>query len=151
MSMRSWWLVAALVAGCGAARTSEAPRAPATLAVEVVSGEPLPGTRMELRATLARHGVWDAPVTLDVRVPPGARLVGRSAVEGGTTFEVELVSVPVEDLVVTADSQTAGAGFHAEARYRFGRPEPVKSGPRRDGEHVTTPGGADLGQPVPMK
>lgn len=150
MSMK-WW-IALFAAGCaaGAPRT-EAPRAPATLALEVVSGEPLPGTRMELRARLDKHGVWDAPVTMDVRVPAGARLLRQSAVSGESTFEIELTTVPVEDLVVVADSQTEGAGFHAEARYRFGRPEPVKSGPAREGDSVTTPAGADLGQPVKMK
>ena len=49
-----------------------------------------------------------------------------------------------------ATSQTEAAGFHAEARYRFGRPEPLNVGPDKSGPSVQTPGGVDVGSPVDM-
>lgn len=147
-----------LLAGCAAPpppAATRAPRAPATVAIDVVDGEPLPGTRLTLRARVDKQGSWDAPITIDWQVPPGARLVGGAsrAILSGDAADVtlELQALPAEDVVVVASSQTEAAGFHAEARYRFGRPAPVKAAPPRDGETVTTPSGVDLGAPVPVK
>ena len=131
------------------------PRAPAVVRVALVEGEPTAGRRITLRADLEMRGPWPYPVALEWRVPPGARLVSgtmASVVDGAgpATVELELGAVPAEDLVVVAESRGPDAGFHAEARYRFGRPDPAPpSGPEKTGPS-TTINGHDLGPSVPM-
>jgi hypothetical protein len=153
-------LVAALAA-CSASSpppppASQAPTVPVTVAIDVTDGEPAAGARMAFRARIERHGVWTAPISVEFEVPRGAVVVAgqtRGVVtEGGDApaIELQLADVPSEDLVLVARSSTEGAGFTAKAHYRFGRPEPVKTGPDKSGPHLTSPTGADLGPAVPM-
>jgi hypothetical protein len=159
--MRAWaWLAVALAACAGAPAAappgSSAPRAPVTVAIDVEEGEPVAGARMAFRARVQMHGAWSAPIAVEFHVPRGALIAAGApqAVVGaggdGPRLELELLEVPAEDLVLVARSTAEGAGFHAEARYRFGRPAPVKRGPDRPGPSLRSPTGADLGPPVPM-
>jgi hypothetical protein len=153
--MRTALALAFLAACSGAPVVQHNPMAPVTARIEVVGGEPGPGEHMRFRAHLDKHGTWDAPIAVEFRVPVGASVVGgveRGTVSGGETPELELMldRVPDGDLVLVASSQTEAAGFHAEARYRFGRAAPVKSGPDKSGPPMTGPNGADLGSPVDM-
>ena len=131
------------------------PMAPVTLKLDVVGGQPVAGERMAFRARLERNGVWDAPIAVEFQVPVGAVVVGgteRGVVTGAAAPELELQldRVPDGDLIVVASSQTDSSGFHAEARYRFGRPDPLPTGPPKDGPAMTGPNGVDLGTPVDM-
>jgi hypothetical protein len=132
------------------------PRAPVVVAVEVVSGAPIAGTRMTLHARVDRRAPWTGPIAVEFRLPAGVRRTagtGATVVSGtadGPDVEIELATVPSDDLVVAASSTMVGAGFHAEARYRFGRPEPVITGPARTGPS-TQVNGVDLGPSIPMQ
>lgn len=149
-----------LLAACSASARAPAPAparptAPVILSVEVVSGEPIPGARLALRARLTQQGVWPYPIAVEWKVPDGARLVTGSVAsvvaEGEPqVVELDLARVPAEDLVVTASSRGPDAGFTAKASYRFGRPDP---GPRRGPDKTgpsTQVNGHDLGPSVPM-
>jgi len=156
--MRLFALTLLAAAACSAAappppETHHNPMAPVTARIEVVGGQPGAGERMLFRAHIDKNGVWDAPIAVEFRVPVGASVVG--GVTGGTltdgaTPELELMldRVPEGDLVLVASSRTEAAGFHAEARYRFGRAEPIPVGPDKSGPSMTGPNGADLGTPV---
>ena len=156
-------LALALATGCSAAAPAPAPApavqhnpmAPVTARIEVVGGEPGPGERMLFRAHLDKNGAWDTPIAVEFQVPVGASVVSGveyGTVSGSETPELELMleRVPEGDLVLVASSQPEAAGFHAEARYRFGRAEPVKAAPDKSGPPMTGPNGADLGSPVDM-
>jgi hypothetical protein len=137
---------------------SEAPTVPVTVAIDVLDGQPLAGGRMEFRARIVRHGVWTAPISVEFVVPRGAAVVGgrtqsvvASVTDEAPSLELQLAEVPADDLLLVARSETEAAGFTAKARYRFGRPDPVKTGPAKTGPRLTTPGGVDLGPAVPMK
>src|SRR5262249_53176705 len=100
------------------------PQAPVTLTVGAVSGEPLPAGRVDLHAELRRNGPWPYPIAVEWRLPQGVRAAsGPQAVvaEDGADLGLDLAIVPSEDLVVAAESRGPAGGFHAEARYRFGR------------------------------
>jgi hypothetical protein len=155
--MRRLMFAFPILAACAAATPPPTPHgsptAPVTVHLDVAAGEPHAGGRMAFRARVERHGVWDAPIAVEFRVPVGASVVGgvtRGTVSEGGAPELELLleRVPEGDLVLVASSQTEAAGFHAEARYRFGRPEPLPLGPDKSGPPIVGPNGADLGPPV---
>jgi len=143
--------------GPGAVSPEEGPRAPLIATWEVVSGEPADGATMVLHLRLERTGRWPMPVNVGIGVPEGVRVVRGDAQttlaanpEPGVAvleFEITIDRVPQDDLVAVVDSRTEGAGFHAEPRYRFGRPEPEVQVPVRDGPHVQI-GGHDLGPSI---
>lgn len=152
-------LLVALVSACSTTRPpaheSQAPTVPITVAIDVVDGQPAAGARMGFRARIERHGVWTAPISVEFTVPAGAVVVGgqtQTVVAEGEapTLELQLAEVPSDDLLLVARSTTEGAGFTAKARYRFGRPDPIRTGPDKTGPHLTSPTGADLGSSVPI-
>ncbi len=158
MSMR--WSTLLLLAACSSAaqappEPAHRPSAPVLLSVEVVSGEPVAGGRLELRAHLEHQGPWPYPIAVEWQLPAGVLLVSgspASVVAPGepSVVAVDLARVPAEDLVVTASSRGPNAGFHAKASYRFGRPEPApRQGPEKTGPS-TEVNGHDLGPSVPM-
>lgn len=113
-----------------------APRPPATLHLERTYGEPAPGRRLGLRAQLRRADAWPHPVTIAIETPAGPTILRRVVGADVADVDLQLADVPAEDLVVIAASRGPGGGFHAEARYRFGRPEPVRMAPRRAGPRL---------------
>lgn len=117
-----------------------------------------PGATVDVVVLVRRQGDLVAPVTLEVRLPPGAHLVSGVLVESlpdpgvqglTRTFRVTIGAVPADDVVAVASAQGTGWGARAEASYRFGRPEPRLPDPARRDE-VVLPGGRSLGAPVTM-
>lgn len=113
--------------------------------------------RYLLVARVAQPGALGLPLAVQVTVPPGATLARgetRWTVQPappGAVQDVELEifasAPPADDLILIVDAQGPHAGVHAEARYRFGRPEPVGPQPTL----APTPlviGGRDFGRPV---
>jgi hypothetical protein len=70
--------------------------------------------------------------------------------EEALDLEIQLDRVPVDDLLIVADSQASEGGVHAQARYRFGRLEPRPSIPTRTGPELKT-GKANFGRAVPIR
>lgn len=81
------------------------------------------------------------PLEFDLSPSPSDRI---DTVE----YVLALVTVPAADLTLVADAQGTGWGAHAEAPYRFGRPEPTPQGPAAAGPNIIV-GGIDLGPAVP--
>jgi hypothetical protein len=136
----------------------QAPSVPVTAAIDVVDGAPARGARMVFRARLDRHGVWNAPISVEFVVPRGAVVVGgktqalvANETDAPPTIELMLAEVPAEDLLLVARSQVEGAGFTAKVSYAFGRPTPPKTGPDKSGPSLTSPTGVDLGPSVQIK
>jgi hypothetical protein len=127
------------------------PQAPVTLAVGAASGSPLAGGHVDLRAELRRQGPWPYPIAVEWRLPQGLRATSgaqATVAEDGADLGLDLAIVPADDVVVAADSRGPAGGFHAEARYRFGRPEPPPNpGPERLGPE-TSVNGHELGASV---
>ena len=131
---------------------SQAPAPPATLHMELVDGAPLPGAHVHLRAVLTRDPTWSFPVSLTFQTPAGADVANVAGLSGVTVdqsdLELDLSDVPASDVIAVAISRSTRAGFHAEARYRFGRPEPLGRIPVRRGPRLHL-GNMDLGEPIP--
>lgn len=126
-----------------------------------VSGPPLvvAGQTIEVRATITRTWAAVTPLQLDVEVPKGTRLVSGPPHETLTdgqaphferVWRVHIDALPSQDLVVTLDWQTSGAGYHAAIPYRFGRPEPRLATATAHGLPIVLPNGVSLGEPVLM-
>lgn len=128
---------------------------PVTVTVEVMTGVPVVGSRMTLRGRIDRHAEWRAPIAAHFELPRGAVLRGgvtEAMVASGTgdlEIEIELDTLPKDDLVFSADSRTSSSGFHAVATYRFGRPEPLQPDPPKTGPSSNL-NGVDLGPSVSM-
>jgi hypothetical protein len=125
---------------------SLAPRPPVTVRLDVLRGKPALGSRMSLRASVVRNDPWPFPISLSFQAPSNAAASARLSADTAD-LELDLTTVPTDDLVVVAESRSRAAGFRAEARYRFGRPEPVASAPRRSGPSMHL-GALDLGPPI---
>jgi len=112
-----------------------------------------------LSARVAQPGSLGLPLQVTVTLPPGASLVrgpARWVVQPAapgtvneTVLEVLAPAVPADDLVLVADAQGEHAGVHAEARYRFGRPEPSPPSPPLTPRDVVIHG-HNLGRAVQM-
>jgi hypothetical protein len=134
---------------------------PVTVVLERVGGAPTAGGQVHLRAHVQRHGGWAVPITIDVVVPAGAvaarrgaarRVLAADPTPGDTAIDLDLAipaGVPVDDLVVIASARVPGAGFHAEARYRFDRAAPAPVMPPRTGPSLRT-GKANFGPSTPL-
>jgi hypothetical protein len=146
--------------GAANADTRDGPRAPMTVAIDVMKGSPSAGATLALRAHVLHVSTWTAPIDLEINLPRGVSLTrgaqrftvtpssGRGAEQ--IDFEIQLSAVvPLTDLVVVAAHQSRGAGVHAEARYRFGRAAPLPHAPARSGPELTTKK-AKLGRAVPL-
>lgn len=136
----------------------QAPSVPVTAAIDVVDGAPARGAHMVFRARLDRHGVWNAPISVEFVVPRGAVVVGgktqalvASEADAPPTLELQLTEVPADDLLLVARSQVEGAGFTAKVSYTFGRPKEPRTGPDKSGPSLTSPTGVDLGPSVQIK
>lgn len=137
------------------ARTISA--APVQIDIARPRGAPVAGGALELDVTIERRLPSTAPMVLEVEVPAGARLVEGRSVELVTDratrvtrrLELALDSVPERDLVVRLDVQGGNFGAHAEAAYRFGRPEPKLPDVPRVARPIELYGGS-LGQPVKL-
>lgn len=129
----------------------QAPSPPATLGVELVDGRPVAGGHIRLRAHLTVDPTWPFPVSFSFQPPSRAsvtRVQGIAATIGSAPeIELDLADVPDGDLVAVADSQGKAGGFHAEARYRFGRPAPLGRVPLRTGPSLHL-GSLELGAPI---
>ncbi len=125
---------------------SLAPRPPVTLRLDVLGGQPALGARMSLRASLVRNDPWPFPVRFSYEAPSNATASARLSADGAD-LDLDLTTVPVDDLVVVAESRSPAAGFTAMARYRFGRPATAPSAPRRSGPSLRL-GPVELGAPI---
>ncbi len=115
--------------------------------------------RYLLGARVAQPGDLGLPLDVRVVLPAGAVLLRGDAhqiVQPGDpgsvhefVLEIDAPVVPVDDLVLVVDAQGEHAGVHAEARYRFGRPEPVAPQTPLAREALVV-GGRDFGRPVQM-
>jgi hypothetical protein len=132
-------------------------RVPIRASWEVLAGRPDGGEKLTLALRIERLGRWPLPINVAVQVPIGARLL-RGATQATLAanpdpgiedleFELMLDVVPVADLVAVVDSQSPGAGVHAEPRYSFGRPDPVPQRPEANGPHLRF-GGHDFGPAI---
>jgi len=163
MSVKPTIAILMMMASTAAASPAAAPRdgarVPVTVSLEVVQGAPKAGGHLVLRAHVTRHGAWRGPIAVSFQLPSGATLskgalhhqLAASNAAGEDTRELELAigAVPAGDVVVIAESKLPGGGFHAEARYRFGRVAAAPTAPRTDGPHLRTPRG-DLGASVSL-
>ena len=112
-----------------------------------------------LSARVAQPGYLGLPLQVSVELPPGvslvrgpARWIVQPAAPGTvneTVLEVLAPVAPADDLVLVADAQGEHAGVHAEARYRFGRPEPRPPSPPLTPSDIVIHG-HNLGRAVQM-
>ena len=68
------------------------------------------------------------PAGVQVIEPAGGRLVLPPPTAPGTeqvAVTIDFGDIPAEDLVVRVSGGEVDWGFHAEPRYRFGRPKPT--------------------------
>lgn len=115
--------------------------------------------RYVLSARVAQPGNLGLPLQVSVALPAGATLARgparwlvQPAAPGSmheTVLEVLASVPPADDLVLVVDAQGEHAGVHAEARYRFGRPEPAAPQPPLAPTSIVI-GGHDYGRPVQM-
>lgn len=134
------------------------PSVPLVAEWEVVGGQEQGRTgTIALRLRIERRTRWPLPISIQVAVPSGVRVLrGETQVELGVSeepgvayvdFELAVDSVPQEDLVAIVDSRSSGAGLHAEPHYRFGRPDPAETTVPTNGPRLQV-GGHDLGPGV---
>lgn len=136
---------------------SETPRVPVIVRWEVLDGEPITQESMTLRAVVEKRGRWPFPIDLTMTIPTGVRVVSGDTSttiqpgSGDATADIEIYidSIPADDLVAIIDSQSAGAGIHGTAAYRFGRPEPQVPQIERRGPRIKL-GNHDYGRAILM-
>lgn len=138
-------------------REVENPRVPVSVAWDAAT---LEQDRVRLTARIDRRVELIEPLEVSIRVPEGARLVKgeeRFFVPAGAP--VEVLALPIEvafekipegDLILVADVQTRAYGVHAEAVYRFGRPEPTGPRPTPSGPAIEI-GGRKIGKAIEGK
>ncbi len=116
------------------------------------------GQDIEVVAHIERRAGSAAPVSLNLQLPEGARLVSGDASEllpsGNGTLErrfvVHLDRVPTTDIEVVAETSSASFGARAKSVYRFGRPEPRFAEPPRSQKSLKV-GGRDVGRPIQLQ
>lgn len=121
----------------GASSTRKTP--PLQMTIEGPS-QVAPQSAVEITLRIARIDLTSAPMTLKVRLPPGARLIRGLEVETivderspriERTFHLQIGSVPHEDVSFELLQGVGQLVTRAEAVYRFGRPEPKLAVPLR--------------------
>jgi hypothetical protein len=115
--------------------------------------------RYVLSARVEQPGSLGLPLNVRVLLPAGVTLVrgpshwvvqpGPPGTVHDTVIELLASTAPTDDLVLVADVQGEHAGIHAEARYRFGRPEPQVAQPPLAPTDLVV-GGHNFGRPVQM-
>lgn len=115
---------------------------------------------LHLRAVVERYIGMTVPMTVVLRLPPGARLIRGEATRQlppNTTartdvleYDIAIGEVPAEDVWLVTDVRGEGIGFHGRVAYRFGRPEPLPARPPLAQESVRV-GGRDFGRPVQLQ
>jgi hypothetical protein len=116
------------------------------------------GQDLEIVAVIEQFVGSQSVVSLDLVLPPGARLVSGNPSEqlppgNGTVerhFIVHLERVPEADVELIAKAGNASFGARAKSAYRFGRPEPTLLQPKRAASEVVI-GGRNLGHPIELK
>jgi hypothetical protein len=116
------------------------------------------GQDITLVAEISQHVGDRAPVTLNLKLPAGVRLMEGSASEtlppGNSKLErrfvVHIDKVPSEDIELSADVQNPAFGARASGAYRFGRAQPKLAEPARTSQD-TVVGGKNLGRPIELK
>jgi hypothetical protein len=97
-------------------------------------------------------------LSLELRLPPGARLVSGkaselvSAVPGKLErrFVVHLDGVPADDIELVASTNQRSFGARAKSSYRFGRPEPRLPELQRAAQPLYV-GGRNVGHPIELR
>jgi len=115
------------------------------------------GQDITLVALIEQRVGDSAPVTLDLQLPEGVRLVDGAASEtlpaGNGTLErrfvVHVDSVPANDVELVAHTRGTGFGAHAKGAYRFGRGERRLPEPART-QQDTVVGGKNLGPAIDL-
>lgn len=133
-------------------------QAPIRVRVTADEGALRKGATLPVQWSVERLADLGFELDVSVRIPAGVKASGELAARvpsavGMTTGMVRLElpgGPPADDLVVIVSGRHASAGYHAEAPYRFGRPEPVDSGPEKQGPDVRS-GDVRLGPGVLMK
>lgn len=111
--------------------------------------------------TMVAHVEFRSPiidsVTVTLQVPPGVELLEGESKQTVRKLENEHLQTlryvfrvretPKEDLVLVADVQGEGFGFHSADPYRFGRPPPEVAPVQRLGPTVKI-GGVEIGPAV---
>jgi hypothetical protein len=113
------------------------------------------GQDIDLTAEIEQF-VGSSPVSIELQLPAGARLVSGAQTEllppGNAKlvrhYLVHLDTVPDSDLELVAGTRTASFGARARSSYRFGRPEPRFTDPPR-GKPLTV-NGHDVGTPIEL-
>lgn len=116
------------------------------------------GQDIELTAVVERNTGAEQPVSLELVLPPGARLVSgqtRELLPGGNgpllrTFVVHLDQLPERDIELVASAGNQAFGARARGAYRYGRPEPRLAEPARSPNDLMY-GGRSLGRPIELK
>jgi hypothetical protein len=116
------------------------------------------GQDLEIIAEIDQFVGSQSAVSLDLVLPPGARLVSGKPSEqlppgNGTVerrFIVHLDRVPEANVEFVAKAGNASFGARAQGAYRFGRPEPTLVQPKRAPEELVV-GGRSLGHPIELK
>jgi hypothetical protein len=116
------------------------------------------GQDIELVAEVEQFVGAKSTVSLDLALPPGARLVSGNPSEqlppgNGTItrrFVVHLDVVPKTDVELVARTGNVSFGARATGTYRFGRPTPAFVQPKRSADELIV-GGRSLGHPIELK
>jgi hypothetical protein len=166
------------LSACSACHSSSAPTAaPAAAEAASVSVEPRrapgrtpvsarlrgpaqaeAGRDIELTAVVERNTGADQPISIELLLPPGARLVSgraRELLPGGNgklerTFVVHLDRLPDTEIELVATAGNQAFGARARGAYRYGRPEPRLLEPVRSPNDLMY-GGRNLGRPIELK
>ncbi len=150
-------LAGACLAGQDQAVPQRAPASPVTLRLVADAKAPEPGSAVQVDWRVERASSFAGPLALTVRAPGGVEVAGDAeapipdapGVTRGTVVLRLSGAVPRDDVAFILHGASETAGVHAEARYRFGRPEPVDAPPPRDAPSPRT-GSIDPGPGVKM-
>jgi len=150
-------LAGACLAGQDQAVPPRAPASPVALRILADAKAPEPGSAVQVGWRVERASSFAGPLALTVRAPEDVGVAGDARVsipdapgvtEGAVVLRLS-GAVPGGDVVFVLHGASETAGVHAEARYRFGRPEPVDAPPPRDAPSPRT-GAIDPGPGVKM-
>ena len=120
--------------------------------------QPAIGQDIEVVAQIDQTLGQGRDVSLELRLPPGARLVSGKTSELVSVgqgklerrFVVHLDDMPKGDIDVVASTNQRSFGARAKGSYRFGRPEPRLPAPKRAAQPLSV-SGRNVGHPVELR
>ena len=135
---------------------SSRPQSPISVNVIGPANVPLKGP-VDLRVQIDRASTQMNPVLVRVRLPAGVHLSKGKMEESirdtahprlTRAYTITYQQRPKDDLFIVVDWMAAGAGFHAEVPWRFGRTAPKAAEPERLPGAIRLPGGKSIGTPI---